>query len=44
MDFVSSVVWDFKITRKHNFSETGPVFVFSFGEEDTYSVGSLRKS
>jgi hypothetical protein len=31
-------------TRKHNISETGSVCVLRWGEEDTYSVGSLRKS
>jgi hypothetical protein len=30
-------------TRNHNVSETGSVSVFRWGEEDTYSDGSLRK-
>jgi hypothetical protein len=33
-----------KNIKKHNVSETGSVFVFSWGEGDTCSVGSLRKS
>jgi hypothetical protein len=31
-------------TIKHSVSETGSVPVFRWGEGDTYSVGSLRKS
>jgi hypothetical protein len=31
-------------TRKHNVPETGCVSVLRLAEEDTYSVGSLRKS
>jgi hypothetical protein len=31
-------------TIKHNVSETGSVSVLRWGGEDTYSVGSLRKS
>jgi hypothetical protein len=31
------------ITIKHNFSETGSVSVFSGGEGEIYSFGSLRK-
>jgi hypothetical protein len=30
-------------TRKHDVSETGSVSVIGYGEEDTYSVVSLRK-
>jgi hypothetical protein len=31
-------------TRDHNVLETGSVFILRYGEGDTYSVGSLRKS
>jgi hypothetical protein len=31
-------------TRKHNVSETGYVSVFRWGDQETCSVGSLRKS
>jgi hypothetical protein len=37
-------VLEFQITRKHNMLESGLVSVFSSREEDTFSVGSLRKS
>jgi hypothetical protein len=35
---------EFKITRKHNVSETVYVSVFRKGEGGAYSVGSVRKS
>jgi hypothetical protein len=35
---------EFQITRKHNVSETGFIFVFRSVQGDTYTVGSLRKS
>jgi hypothetical protein len=31
-------------TKEHNVSETGYVSVFMWGEGETYSVGSVRKS
>jgi hypothetical protein len=31
-------------TRKHDVSETGSISVLRYGGEDTYSVGSLRRS
>jgi hypothetical protein len=42
MDFVHRL--DFWITVNHNFSKTGSVSIFRCGEEEAYSVGSLRKS
>jgi hypothetical protein len=39
-----SIARNFKLTRKHNISETGSASVFRLGEGDTYCVGFLRKS
>jgi hypothetical protein len=35
---------EFYITIKYNISDTGSASIFRWGEEDTYFVGSLRKS
>jgi hypothetical protein len=37
-------VLEFQITIKHNILESGFASVFRLREEDTFSVGSLRKS
>jgi hypothetical protein len=42
VDFVQ--LPEFKITRKHNVSETVYVSDFREGEGGTYSAGSVRKS